>query len=193
MTAISSMRLLVVAAAPPQSSFSFPLKRRIAPQPPGPGLPRHAPSVKISTASSPMVVLMTTLRNGCQRPAPGALPPPRRGDEPHAVHALHGADHIGATEQRPPARPCLVHEGEAFEPDLLLERRHIAAEGAAIQLEPQHPQPVAQAQEPNEARVPGTVRLVHERRQLAQPPERQRVEARDDDLALRHQDALSFA
>src|SRR3954453_22839075 len=98
------MRLLVVGVSAPDNSFSTPLKRRIAPQPPGPGLPRHAPSVKISTASSPMVVFVTTrgvsLRYGRQCPAPGALPPPRRGDQPHAVHALHGADHIGATEQR---------------------------------------------------------------------------------------------
>src|SRR5262245_10974511 len=51
--AISSMRLLVVRISPPQSSFSFPRQRRIAPQPPGPGLPLQAPSVKISTTSSP--------------------------------------------------------------------------------------------------------------------------------------------
>src|SRR2546421_9529266 len=103
-----------------------------------------------------MVVLMTTLRNGRQRPAPRALHPPRRRDEPHAVHALHGADDIDATEQRPPARARLVHEGEALEPDFLPERRHVAAELAAVQLEAEHPQPVAQPKEPDEARIPGT-------------------------------------
>ena len=45
MTAVSSMRLLVVSAAPPDSSFSVSLYRRMAPQPPGPGLPLQAPSV----------------------------------------------------------------------------------------------------------------------------------------------------
>jgi hypothetical protein len=50
--AISSMRLLVVSASPPDSSLRVPLKRRIAPQPPGPGLPEQAPSVKILDASS---------------------------------------------------------------------------------------------------------------------------------------------
>src|SRR6266851_8985399 len=50
MAAISSMRLLVVGASPPASSFSTPRKRSTAPQPPGPGLPLHAPSVKISTS-----------------------------------------------------------------------------------------------------------------------------------------------
>src|SRR5258708_26357492 len=44
------MRLLVVAGSAPASSFSTPRDRRIAPHPPGPGLPLHAPSVKISTS-----------------------------------------------------------------------------------------------------------------------------------------------
>ena len=52
MAAISSMRLLVVARSPPEISFSCAPERRIAPQPPGPGLPLHAPSVKISTAGA---------------------------------------------------------------------------------------------------------------------------------------------
>ena len=45
MTAESSMRLLVVLASPPESSFSWPLYVNIAAQPPGPGLPEQAPSV----------------------------------------------------------------------------------------------------------------------------------------------------
>src|SRR5438067_1938861 len=49
MTAVSSMRLLVVCASPPKSSFSWPFHARIAPQPPGPGLPLHAPSVWMVT------------------------------------------------------------------------------------------------------------------------------------------------
>src|SRR3954468_8591122 len=44
-----SMRLLVVRGSPPDSSFSRAPARTIAPQPPGPGLPLQAPSVKIST------------------------------------------------------------------------------------------------------------------------------------------------
>lgn len=47
MAASSSMRLLVVIGSPPESSFSCPLYRRIAPQPPGPGVPEQAPSVKL--------------------------------------------------------------------------------------------------------------------------------------------------
>src|SRR3954468_22478438 len=44
------MRLLVVSGSPPDSSFSCAPERMIAPQPPGPGLPLQAPSVKISTS-----------------------------------------------------------------------------------------------------------------------------------------------
>ena len=45
LTAVSSMRLLVVVSSPPEIIFSAPLYSRIAAQPPGPGLPEQAPSV----------------------------------------------------------------------------------------------------------------------------------------------------
>jgi hypothetical protein len=48
--AIISMRLLVVSGSPPENSFSCGPERTIAPQPPGPGLPLQAPSVKIWTS-----------------------------------------------------------------------------------------------------------------------------------------------
>jgi hypothetical protein len=44
-TAVSSMRLLVVSDSPPKSSRSRSPNRSSAPQPPGPGLPLQAPSV----------------------------------------------------------------------------------------------------------------------------------------------------
>src|SRR4051794_41884633 len=46
------MRLLVVPGSPPASSFSTEPWRRMAPHPPGPGFPLHAPSVKISTSAA---------------------------------------------------------------------------------------------------------------------------------------------
>ena len=45
------MRLLVVAGSAPDNSRSTPRKRRIAAQPPGPGLGLQPPSVQISTTS----------------------------------------------------------------------------------------------------------------------------------------------
>src|SRR5271166_4508188 len=65
--AISSMRLLVVAASPPISSFSWSPQRSSTPQPPGPGLPEQAPSVKMS-----MVFVGVTLRPGGSIDAVGA-------------------------------------------------------------------------------------------------------------------------
>ncbi|MOA67363.1 hypothetical protein D3C78_1945010 [compost metagenome] len=44
-TAIISMRLLVVPNSPPNNSFSMVPARISTPQPPGPGLPLQAPSV----------------------------------------------------------------------------------------------------------------------------------------------------
>src|SRR5689334_25407878 len=99
------------------------------------------------TSSVAMVVLVAALRNGRKRAAPRPFHAPLRGDKAHAVHALHRADDVEAAEERPPARPGLVHEGEAVEPELLPERRRIAAKGAAVQLEAEHAQPVAQAQQ----------------------------------------------
>jgi hypothetical protein len=77
--AISSMRLLVVRASPPDSSRSLPPERRIAPQPPGPGLPLHAPSVKISTSAAARHQATSSrgslkvMRSGCARPFLGDL------------------------------------------------------------------------------------------------------------------------
>src|SRR5690606_18189839 len=64
--AVSSMRLLVVAGSPPESSFSVVPSRSRAAQPPGPGLPRQAPSVKISTASSLMNSAFDPVGRGAQ-------------------------------------------------------------------------------------------------------------------------------
>src|SRR5581483_8182556 len=52
--ASSSIRLLVVSGSPPESSRSLAPMRRSTPQPPGPGFPRQAPSVNISTSGSPV-------------------------------------------------------------------------------------------------------------------------------------------
>src|SRR6185437_15427018 len=52
MAASSSIRLFVVRASPPASSFSLSPMRSSTAQPPGPGLPRHAPSVNISTSGN---------------------------------------------------------------------------------------------------------------------------------------------
>src|SRR5512146_2461635 len=52
MAASNSIRLFVVSGSPPASSFSLLPMRRSTAHPPGPGLPRQAPSVKISARGS---------------------------------------------------------------------------------------------------------------------------------------------
>src|SRR5581483_4728714 len=141
-----------------------------------------------------MVVLVRALRHRSERAAPRALDPPGGRHHAHAGHALDGTDHVDPAEERPPARAGLVHEGEALEPEALAEWRRIAAELAAVDLEAEDPRPVPQAQEPDHARVPGHLGAAAARcEKLPQAPERRRVEAGDDDLALRHQHAFSFA
>src|SRR3954465_12589211 len=141
-----------------------------------------------------MVILVAALRYRRQRPAPRALLAPWGGDDPHPMPPLPRGDDVGPAEERPPARARLVHEGEAIKPQLLPERRRVAAEFAVVQLEAEHPQPIAQAQDPDHTCVPGHVGAAPPRReQLPQAPERGGIEARNDDLPLRYQDALGFA
>src|SRR5699024_8065691 len=59
MTAVSSIRLLVVFSSPPNSSFSWPPARIHTPQPPGPGLPLQAPSDHIWTTGIESAVGMS--------------------------------------------------------------------------------------------------------------------------------------
>src|SRR5258706_8127608 len=129
------MRLLVVAASPPHSSFSLPSTRRIAPQPPAPGLPRQAPSVKTSTGSLLFMIFLRALRHRRERPAPRPFLAPRRRDHAHGLHTLHRPDDRDATGNRPPAPARLLHQGEALEPGAIGERRRVTAEHAAVQLE----------------------------------------------------------
>src|SRR6516162_1232042 len=63
------MRLLVVSGSKPPKSFSLPRYCRIAAHPPGPGLPRQAPSVKTSTSdSSDIEAVPARIGNGAVEP-----------------------------------------------------------------------------------------------------------------------------
>src|SRR3954468_16612164 len=126
------------------------------------------------------MVLMRALRNRRERPAPCTLFAPRRRDEAHAGYALHGAHRIHPACDRPPTGAGFFHEGKAVEPDAAADRRRIAAEPAAVELEAEHAQPVAQAQQANEARIPRRLGISLGCEQLPDPPERGGVETRDD-------------
>src|SRR5689334_5210794 len=116
-----------------------------------------------------MAILVRALGDRSERAAPRPLHAPCRRDDSHTVDALHRADHVDAAEERPPACPGLLHEAESVEPALLPERRRVAAELAAVQLEAEHAQPVPQPQKPDVARVPG--RLLARGEELPRPPE----------------------
>src|SRR6516165_1214188 len=63
------MRLLVVSGSKPPKSFSLPRYCRIAAHPPGPGLPRQAPSVKTWTSdSSDIEAVPARIGNGAVEP-----------------------------------------------------------------------------------------------------------------------------
>src|SRR5574344_2852452 len=119
MTASSSMRLLVVAASPPHISFSCPPLFSRTPQPPGPGLPRQAPSVKMSTAVCAGLLTMDFLwgftHNRLQGLVAQGFLLPAGSDQAHAGHPFDGAQHIDSTGKFPPAAPGLLGELPALQ------------------------------------------------------------------------------
>src|SRR5438270_8842524 len=84
-----------------------------------------------------------------------ALVAPVRDDQAHADGALDRAHDVDAAADRPPALARLLHELEALQPAGLRERRRVAAEAAAGQLEAEQRQPVLQPQEAEEPARPG--------------------------------------
>src|SRR5690349_5082272 len=127
---------------------------RITPQPPRPGFPLQAPSACISTTGSviaPRGAVLPAgavlLRNRGKRAPARALLPPGRGDDAHAVDALHRAHDVDAAHDRPPALAGLFHELEALEPLRVGEGRRIAAETPPVQLEAEQVQPILESQE----------------------------------------------
>src|SRR3990172_5685779 len=111
--------------------------RRMAPQPPGPGLPLQAPSAKTSTALSALwlaVIIPAHVNNVVparhldQRNRPRRPLAPGRRNQAHAHAALDCAHDIDAARNRPPAVSCAFHEREALQPPGLRERWYVAAE-----------------------------------------------------------------
>src|SRR5450631_330161 len=82
-------------------------------------------------------------------------PRPGRRDHPHAQHTLGRTQEIDAAGNGPPAVARFFEEVESLEPLFLLERRHVAIEPAARDLEAEQREPVLQAIERNEIAVPG--------------------------------------
>src|SRR6266581_6365528 len=95
------------------------------------------------------------LRHRSQGFLRGALVAPFRQDQPHAHIALDRANHINGAADRPPAVARLLHEAEALEQAPLGERRGVAAEATAGQLEAEQREPILQPQQTDEPAAPG--------------------------------------
>src|SRR5574343_1833436 len=153
MAAVSSMRLLVVSASPPHSSFSCGPRRRIAPLPPGPGLPRQAPSVNISTVSSAAMAFLLCNRAQCFGPC--CLFFPFWGDQTHAVRALDGTQDINASREIPPALAGVLDKAPVLQPFQLIDGWDITSQAATVDFEAEQFHPVLQAIHRQVAAVPG--------------------------------------
>src|ERR1700694_2215012 len=81
-------------------------------------------------------------RRQCLFPHPSR---PGWRDHAHAEHALGRSQEIDSAGNGPPAIARLFKEAESLEPLLLFERRHIAIEPAAGDLESQQRKPVLEA------------------------------------------------
>src|SRR5437879_660344 len=137
------------------------------------------------------MILVRALRHRRERPPPRALPAPGRGDDAHALYSLHGAHHIHGAREPQPARAHLLHEAESPQPLRIGERRRIAAELAAVQLEAEELEPFLEPHQPRAPACPRHFRL--EGTDLPQAQERSGVEAGDHHLALGHQHPLDLA
>src|SRR5690606_2869392 len=147
-TAISSMRLLVVSGSPPCSDFSCGPWRNSTPQPPGPGLPLQAPSVQASTLGSAIDILVDSIgdRRDCTAShAPPAFLAPGGPRQAHAGHPLDGCDRVDGPARRPPAVARMLHEAPALQPGLGLAQGCIATKAAPVQFKGQELEPVLQA------------------------------------------------
>src|SRR5260221_9647291 len=82
------------------------------------------------------------LRHRTQSFLGSALVAPSRQDQAHAHVALDRANHVAPAADRPPAVARVLHEGDALEPAALGERRGVAAEAAAGQLEAEQREPI---------------------------------------------------
>src|SRR6267142_6363132 len=90
------------------------------------------------------------LRHRSQGFLRGALVAPFWQNQPHAHVALDRANHIDRAADRPPTVARLLHEAEALEPPPLGERRGVAAEATACQLEAEQREPILEPQQPDE-------------------------------------------
>src|SRR5258705_798040 len=116
-----------------------------------------------------------------------ALVAPFRQDQAHAHVAFDRANDVNSAADRPPALARLLHEADALEPAALGERRGVAAEATAGQLEAEQREPILQAQQTDKPSPPRDLPPPPAQR-AAPTPQRQGVRSRNYDTALWHHD-----
>src|SRR5712691_689729 len=132
------------------------------------------------------------LRHRSQRFFGGAFVAPFRHDQAHAHIALDRSNDVDGAADRPPAVARLLHEAGALEPPSLGERRGVAAEATARQLEAEQREPILEPQQADEPPAPGNLPPLPAER-ARRTPQRQGIESGNDDAALGPQDALGLA
>src|SRR6267143_1548062 len=121
-----------------------------------------------------------------------ALVAPFRQDQAHAHVAFDRANDVNSAADRPPALARLLHEADALEPAALGERRGVAAEATAGQLEAEQREPILEPQQTDEPAAPGNLLPLTAER-ACRTPQRQGIESGNDDAALGHQHPLGLA
>src|SRR5713101_5100326 len=110
--------------------------------------------MRTSSESAPLAFFdmqsVLPLRHRSQGFLCGALVAPLGHDQPHAHVALDRANDVDPAADRPPAVACLLHEAEALEPTPLGERRGVATEATAGQLEAEQREPILEPQQTDE-------------------------------------------
>ena len=195
------MRLLVVAGSPPESSLTRSPARSTTPQPPGPGLPRQAPSVNASTDfTSARGRSASRMRHRAHRrarrrldeaadDAESRLAAPQ-ADRRQRLHAFLRAQQVAAAEDRQPAlRPFLARQNpQLLEP---FDRQRVAVARRRGHIEAQQLEPIAESAFANH--VISALRIAAAREQMPKSPQAAGREAQDDQVPVGTQNAIDLA
>src|SRR5690348_13271311 len=92
--------------------------------------------------------------SGCERLLAPLAALPCRCQQAHAEHLLRGAQVVNAAGDRPPAIAGFLEERKSAQPLVLRERRDVAIEAAADDVEAEERQPVLEPVKRNEVAVP---------------------------------------
>ncbi len=111
---------------------------------------------------------------------------PLRRDQPHSLHALGGTQQINAAGKIPAALADSFQVLPTLQPAFANARGGVAAEERAFGFEAEQLQPVLQARWRQVMTVPGEFLPLVAQKPLAHAPERQRIEAADQQDAFRN-------